>query len=95
LCFESCTARASIVIGNFDNGRVYKDHHTAQIYKLGSYISVPIVLPDGSYFGNLCAIDRNPNDLSNARTLSMFEVFTDLIAIQLATEGRQQAAEVA
>ncbi|HZZ02725.1 GAF domain-containing sensor histidine kinase [Paraburkholderia sp.] len=95
LCFESRAARASIVIDNFDNDPVYKDHHTAQIYKLGSYISVPIVLPDGSYFGNLCAIDPNPNELSNARTLSMFEVFADLIAIQLATEGRQQVAEAA
>lgn len=49
LCFESRAARASIVIDNFDNDLVYKDHHTAQIYTLGSYISVPIVLPDGSY----------------------------------------------
>lgn len=95
LCFESRAARASIVIDNFAEDPVYKGHHTAQIYKLGSYISVPIVLPDGRYFGNLCAIDPNPNDLSNARTLSMFEVFADLIAAQLVTEGRQQAAEEA
>src|SRR6202012_17686 len=73
----------------------YKGHHTARIYNLGSYISVPIVLPDGSYFGNLCAIDSNPNEISDARTLSMFEVFAELIAIQIATEGRQQAAEEA
>jgi signal transduction histidine kinase len=52
-------------------------------------------LPDGSYFGNLCAIDSNPNEISDARTLGMFEVFAELIAIQIATEGRQQAAEEA
>jgi signal transduction histidine kinase len=95
LCFESRAARASIVIDNFGNDPVYKGHHTARIYNLGSYISVPIVLPDGSYFGNLCAIDSNPNEISDARTLSMFEVFAELIAIQIATEGRQQAAEEA
>ncbi|MFM0035587.1 GAF domain-containing sensor histidine kinase [Paraburkholderia strydomiana] len=93
LCFESRAARASIVIDDFDNDPVYRGHHTARIYKLGSYISVPIILPDGSYFGNLCAIDPAPAEPSNPRTLGMFEVFAELIATQLAAEGRQQAAE--
>ncbi|NMM00124.1 GAF domain-containing sensor histidine kinase [Paraburkholderia sp. RP-4-7] len=95
LCFESRAARASIVIDDFSKDPVYHGHHTARIYNLGSYISVPIALPDGSYFGNLCAIDPNPNEVSDARTLSMFEVFAGLIAIQLVTEERQQAAEAA
>lgn len=42
LCFESRAARASIVIDHFTEDPVYGGHHTAQIYKLGSYISVPI-----------------------------------------------------
>ncbi|MFM0336666.1 GAF domain-containing sensor histidine kinase [Paraburkholderia fungorum] len=95
LCFESRAARASIVIDNFGEDPVYRGHHTARIYNLGSYVSVPIVLPDGSYFGNLCAIDPKPAALSDARTVGMFEVFADLIAIQLVTEGRQQEAEAA
>ncbi|MEZ0604355.1 ATP-binding protein [Paraburkholderia sp. IW21] len=95
LCFESRAARAPIVIDNFGKDPVYSGHHTARIYNLGSYISVPIILPDGRYFGNLCAIDPNPAALSDARTLSMFEVFADLIAIQLATEGRNQVTEAA
>ena len=95
LCFESRNARATIVIDDFTQDPVYNGHHTSRIYNLGSYISVPIVLPDGSYFGNLCAIDAHPAQLSNQRTLGMFEVFADLIAIQLATEGRQMAAETA
>ncbi|MFM0738482.1 GAF domain-containing sensor histidine kinase [Paraburkholderia xenovorans] len=93
LCFESRAARAPIVIDNFSNDPVYRGHHTARIYNLGSYISVPIVLPDGSYFGNLCAIDPHPVELSGARTVGMFEVFADLIAIQIVTEGRQKAVE--
>jgi signal transduction histidine kinase len=95
LCFESRAARASIVIDNFGDDPVYHGHHTSRIYNLGSYISVPIILPDGNYFGNLCAIDPAPADLSNARIVSMFEVFADLIAFQLVSEGRQQAAETA
>ncbi|CAD6511586.1 sensor histidine kinase [Paraburkholderia metrosideri] len=95
LCFESRAARASIVIDNFGDDPVYHGHHTSRIYNLGSYISVPIILPDGNYFGNLCAIDPAPADLSNARIVSMFEVFADLIAFQLVSEGRRQAAETA
>lgn len=95
LCFESRAQRAPIVIDNFGEDPVYRGHHTARIYNLGSYISVPIVLPDGSYFGNLCAIDPKPNAVSDARTVSMFEVFADLIGIQIVTEGRKDAAEAA
>ncbi|RAS37393.1 GAF domain-containing sensor histidine kinase [Paraburkholderia bryophila] len=95
LCFESRAARAAIVIDNFGTDQVYQGHHTARIYKLGSYISVPIILPDGGYFGNLCAIDPSPAEVSNPRTLSMFEGFADLIAMQLVTEGRHEAAQTA
>lgn len=95
LCFESRAARATIVIDNFGTDPVYHGHHTARLYKLGSYISVPIILPDGNYFGNLCAIDPNPAEVANPRTLSMFEGFADLIAMQLVTEGRHEAAQTA
>lgn len=95
LCFESRAARATIVIDNFGTDPVYHGHHTARIYKLGSYISVPIILPDGNCFGNLCAIDPNPAEVANPRTLSMFEGFADLIAMQLVTEGRHEAAQTA
>ncbi|WP_345814109.1 GAF domain-containing sensor histidine kinase [Paraburkholderia sp. PREW-6R] len=95
LCFESRSARAAIVIDNFNDDPAYRGHHTAQIYNLGSYISVPIILPSGDYFGNLCAIDAHPADVSDPRTLGMFEVFAELIAIQIESASRQQAAEAA
>ena len=93
LCFESRTARAPVVIDHFSEDPVYADHHTPRIYKLQSYISVPIVLSDGSYFGNLCAIDGRPAQVSNPRTLKMFEVFANLIALQFEVESRHQEIE--
>jgi hypothetical protein len=45
-------------------------------------------LPDGSYFGNLYAIDPNPNEHSDARTISGFEMFADLIAHHSGSHGR-------
>jgi signal transduction histidine kinase len=56
---------------------------------------VPIVLKDGNYFGNLCAIDRKPRRVSDERTLTMFKLFANLIALQPESEDRQQAAESA
>lgn len=61
-------------------------HHTPRIYGLRSYISVPVVLPEGTYFGNLCAMDARPASVSNSRTLAMLESFASLLAAQLATE---------
>jgi signal transduction histidine kinase len=93
LCFESRAARAPVVIDHFSKDAVYAGHHTPRIYKLESYISVPIILPDGSYFGNLCAIDSQPAKVSDPRTLKMFEVFANLIALQLEGENRHREVE--
>jgi len=93
LCFESRAARAPVVIDHFSEDPLYAHHHTPRIYKLQSYISVPIILPDGRYFGNLCAIDARPAKVSDARTLRMFEVFADLIALQIEGESRHQEVE--
>jgi signal transduction histidine kinase len=93
LCFESRAARAPIVIDCFSEDATYRGHHTPTIYGLESYISVPIVLPNGEYFGNLCAIDARPAKISGQRVVRMFEVFAQLIAIQLDSEKRQWATE--
>jgi signal transduction histidine kinase len=86
LCFESRQARAPIVIDRVSTDPRYRDHHTPRIYGIESYISVPIILPGGRYFGNLCAIDRLPANASDPRTLAVFGGFAELIGTQLALE---------
>lgn len=93
LCYESRAARAAIIIDRFSEDTTYRDHHTPAIYGLESYISVPIVLPSGEYFGNLCAIDARPAQVSEPRIVRMFEVFANLIAMQLDSEKRQWSTE--
>jgi GAF domain-containing protein len=95
VCFESRAAREAIAFDHASEDPIYRDHHTPRIYRIESYISVPIVRKDGTYFGNLCAIDRKPRRVSDERTLTMFKLFADLIALQLESEDRQQAAESA
>src|SRR6218665_2362602 len=47
LCHEVRAHRHPIVIDDVSKDPVYCDHHTPELYSFQSYISVPIVLPDG------------------------------------------------
>ncbi|RKP47721.1 GAF domain-containing sensor histidine kinase [Pararobbsia silviterrae] len=93
LCLESRTARRPVVIDHASNDPIYRDHPTPRIYHIESYISVPIILPSGEYFGNLCAVDPRPAVVSDSRTISMFTLFAELIALQLDNEDRMHAPE--
>src|SRR5687768_14429082 len=64
LCAGVRDARAPIVISHASQDPTYCGHPTPKIYSFESYISVPIVLPDGTYFGTVCALDSRPVDLS-------------------------------
>jgi signal transduction histidine kinase len=95
LCSESRAKRQPVVMDHASQDPVYRDHHTPRIYKIESYISVPIILSNGEYFGNLCAIDPRPTVVSDTRTLTMFTLFAELIALQLESAEKQSATEAA
>lgn len=86
LCHEIRQHRNIVVIDNVAEDPVYAKHHTPAIYGLQSYISVPIVLSDGTFFGTLCAIDPAPHKLSAPSTLATFKLFAELIAHHLEAE---------
>lgn len=90
LCIEAKAAREPVVFDNASQDPKYRDHHTPRMYNIESYISVPIVMADGEYFGNLCAIDPLPRSVSKTETVAMFKAFAELIAVQLAQERRAQ-----
>lgn len=95
LCRESRISREPIIIDHVSQDPVYRNHHTPRLYKFESYISVPIVRSSGEYFGNLCAIDPRPALVSDARIVTMFTAFADLIAMQLQSEDRLDLADAA
>ncbi|MCJ8519473.1 GAF domain-containing sensor histidine kinase [Pseudorhizobium tarimense] len=82
LCHEVRQFRDVIVIDNFAEDPFYCNHHTPHLYRLQSYISVPITLPDGRFFGTLCAIDAKPAKLSDPQTLATFKLFAQLVGFQ-------------
>jgi signal transduction histidine kinase len=95
LCYESRGVREPIVIDHASQDPVYSGHHTPIIYKIESYISVPIILSSGVYFGNLCAIDPDPKRLKDGPITDMFIAFAELIALHLENERKRVSAETA
>jgi signal transduction histidine kinase len=83
LCIESRRSLSPIVIDHASQDARYRTHHTPRTYEIESYVSVPIVLATGRYFGNLCALDPVPAKVSDPKIIDMFERFAALIAMQL------------
>jgi GAF domain-containing protein len=44
----------------------YANHHTPALYGFQSYLSVPVMLDDGSMFGTVCALDPEPARMDDA-----------------------------
>jgi signal transduction histidine kinase len=83
LAFESQASRAPIVVERASTDPRYRINADPRIYQIESYISVPIFLPSGRYFGNLCALDPRPIKVAGPHILSMFKRFAALIAAEL------------
>lgn len=95
LCNEARLARKPVAFDNAGEHPHYRDHPAPKIYGLQSFISVPIVRKDGTYFGNLCALDPKPRRVSDERSVGMFQLFAELIAAQLDSEERVEVSQAA
>ena len=93
ICHEIRQHRDPVVINDVAESEVYCRHHTPAMYGFQSYISMPIVLPDGSFFGTLCAIDPKPRMLNTPEIIGMFKLFAELIAFHLDANTRLTTSE--
>ena len=83
ICNDIRQTGEAVVIDNVAEDGAYRGHPTPARYGFQSYISMPIIRRDGSFFGTLCAIDPRPAQLKNPETIGMFKLFAELIAAQL------------
>jgi signal transduction histidine kinase len=95
ICDEIRDSHEAVVIDEVAKDPVYSKHHTPALYGFQSYISMPVILPDGSFFGTLCAIDPRPARLNNPETIGMFKLFAELIALHLHANERLARTEAA
>jgi signal transduction histidine kinase len=93
ICNEVRDLRDAIVIDDTATDAVYCSHPTPTMYGFRSYISVPIVLADGNFFGTLCAIDPQPRRLKTPETVGMFRLFAELIGFHLDAHIRVSLSE--
>jgi signal transduction histidine kinase len=95
ICHEIRQSREPVVINHVTEDQVWCAHPTPAMYGFQSYISMPIILADGSFFGTLCAIDPRPAILRTPETIGMFRLFADLIAKNLDADRKLTATESA
>jgi signal transduction histidine kinase len=93
ICHEIRQSHEAVIIDNVAEDAAYCGHHTPAKYGFQSYISMPIVLADGRFFGTLCAIDPRPARLNTPETIGMFKLFAELIAVHLEAVDRLAASE--
>ncbi|MCU1327155.1 MAG: histidine kinase [Bryobacterales bacterium] len=92
ICHEIRDSRTPVVIDHVDEDEHWCKHPTPGMYGFKSYISVPIVLADDSFFGTLCAIDPLPARVNNAETVGMLRLFAELISKHI--DAGRKLAEV-
>jgi GAF domain-containing protein len=60
ICDEIRASGQCVFIDEASANPLWRKHHTPAMYGFESYISIPILLQDGRFFGTLCAIDPAP-----------------------------------
>ncbi|GAA5129014.1 GAF domain-containing sensor histidine kinase [Luteolibacter yonseiensis] len=93
ICHEIRQQRQPVVIDHVDEDPLYRSHHTPACYGFQSYISFPILLPDGRFFGTLCAIDPKPASLKTPAITGMFRLFAELIAFHIDVAEKLRVSE--
>lgn len=95
ICNEIRLSGQLVVIDHVTQNDRFREHPTPKRYGFESYISVPIRLSDGRFFGTLCAIDPRPASLESSQAVHMFELFANLIAFHLEAQDRVIRTETA
>ncbi len=93
ICNEIRGHRTPVVIDDVAEDPDYSTHHTPRIYGLRSYISFPIILADGRFFGTLCAIDTRPAKVRTPLITGTFKLFAELIGQHLDTGDRLRSVQ--
>ncbi|MBB5710109.1 GAF domain-containing protein [Sphingomonas xinjiangensis] len=80
ICDDIRKTSQLVVINDATEETEWRSHPTPTLYGFKSYISVPIILSDASFFGTLCAIDPERRDLRGSRIVPIMENFSSRIA---------------
>lgn len=68
----------------------FRNHPVSVHYGIRSYISVPIHLPNGDFFGTLCALGTEPGEVDTEQIVNTFSLFAELVGIRLDTHQQHE-----
>jgi signal transduction histidine kinase len=98
ICDDVRKTLKPVIVNSVGDDPVYKDHPAPIDHQFKSVISVPVFFQDGSFFGTLSALGDEPTVLDHPDTLRSFELFADLLTLNLDKElqlevSRQELAD--
>jgi len=88
LCFHMAAKRAPQITGDAGADPVYGQLAAQKALDIGSYVAAPIVLPDGTAVGTLCAIARRLGAYGED-DLELLSTMARLLAFHLQQERRE------
>jgi len=80
ICNEIRESGEAVVIDHVTIDAGWRTHPTPTLYGFESYISFPVVLSDGSFWGTLCAIDPHPHQVSSEELVALIGGFAARVA---------------
>jgi GAF domain-containing protein len=87
ICDEIRQSHRAVIIDEVTGHPEWSRHPTPTMYGFESYISLPIILDDGSFFGTLCAIDPRPRQLSAPTLIARMQELARQVAVLLSGGG--------
>lgn len=86
ICDEIRESGREVVIDHVAGSDTWRTHHTPALYGFESYVSIPVTLQDGTFYGTLCAIDPHPRQLSAPATVAAMRRLAAVVADILSTQ---------
>ncbi|WP_380784791.1 GAF domain-containing protein [Sphingomonas sp. R86521] len=80
ICNDIRQSGKAVVIDNVGDHPKWLTHPAPALYGFKSYVSLPVVLADGSFYGTLCAIDPHPRKLSTPDLVPVLEGYAARVA---------------
>lgn len=90
LCKDVMESRVGIAFDDAHSHPVFRDHKTPKIYGFRAYISEPIFLSDGTYFGNLFGLDPEPKAITSEKCRAIFTACAGILGKLLEDQLRAQ-----
>ncbi len=88
ICNEIRQHRQPVVFNQASIHPQFATHPVPKLYGFESYVSIPIFLEDGRFFGTLCALDPLPAKLDVPDVMKTLELFARLIGAELDSAER-------